>query len=258
VTQAVERPQTVSGDAAGLPGAVEHPARPPFPCVDPVDTTRILREALEAIPASPVTVCVTGVGPGIGPGDPDALGAAELADFLRWDVLSRGHRLNVLLGRSWTGGSAGAEGVRALAEAGARVRVLAGAPPAILTLGGELALVRAAGAQPDAGTRLVRGAEVVAAVQGLQLALWERGVELALARLRPAGHPVLDETQARVLRKLCDGVKDEAAARQMNVSVRTYRRHVAGILRILDVASRFEAGIRVAELGLLPGPARGR
>lgn len=59
------------------------------------------------------------------------------------------------------------------------------------------------------------------------------------------------EVLRTVLRKLCDGVKDEAAARQMSVSVRTYRRHVAHLLRVLGASSRFEAGVKVAESGLL-------
>jgi hypothetical protein len=37
----------------------------------------------------------------------------------------------------------------------------------------------------------------------------------------------------------------------MNVSVRTYRRHVAAILKSLHVNTRFEAGLKAAELGLL-------
>ena len=69
---------------------------------------------------------------------------------------------------------------------------------------------------------------------------------------------MLDNTQSQVLHKLCEGMKDETAARQMNVSVRTYRRHVASILKTLDVSSRFEAGLKVAELGLAPGSRRER
>jgi DNA-binding NarL/FixJ family response regulator len=35
------------------------------------------------------------------------------------------------------------------------------------------------------------------------------------------------------------------------VSLRTYRRHVAEIMRELDANSRFQAGARAVELGLL-------
>jgi DNA-binding NarL/FixJ family response regulator len=41
------------------------------------------------------------------------------------------------------------------------------------------------------------------------------------------------------------------AARELNVSLRTYRRHVAEILRELGASSRFQAGARAVELGLM-------
>ncbi|NEE20393.1 response regulator transcription factor, partial [Streptomyces sp. SID7499] len=53
---------------------------------------------------------------------------------------------------------------------------------------------------------------------------------------------------------------DEVAARELTVSVRTYRRYVAEIMTLLDATSRFQAGVRAAELGLLgsagPGGAQ--
>ncbi|MGH2602897.1 MAG: response regulator transcription factor, partial [Dehalococcoidia bacterium] len=56
----------------------------------------------------------------------------------------------------------------------------------------------------------------------------------------------------QVLRLLDAGYKDDAAARQLGMSVRTYRRHVAEIMRSLGATSRFQAGARAAELGLRP------
>jgi len=54
-----------------------------------------------------------------------------------------------------------------------------------------------------------------------------------------------------VLARLRDGVTDEAAARDLAISVRTYRRYVTGILELLDANSRFQAGARASELGIL-------
>lgn len=55
----------------------------------------------------------------------------------------------------------------------------------------------------------------------------------------------------RVLGLLAEGVKDEVAARTLEVSVRTYRRHVAELLRDLNVSSRFQVGMRAVQLGLM-------
>jgi DNA-binding NarL/FixJ family response regulator len=54
-----------------------------------------------------------------------------------------------------------------------------------------------------------------------------------------------------VLMLMSSGVKDEAAARQLNVSDRTYRRHVADILSRLGASSRFQAGVEAVRRGWL-------
>ncbi len=56
----------------------------------------------------------------------------------------------------------------------------------------------------------------------------------------------------RILGALQASVTDEVAAREQGISVRTYRRHVADIMALLGATSRFQAGVRAAELGLLP------
>ncbi|MFF8615150.1 hypothetical protein [Streptomyces sp. NPDC015350] len=55
----------------------------------------------------------------------------------------------------------------------------------------------------------------------------------------------------RILEKLREGHTDDVAAREIDVSLRTYRRHVAEIMRELGANSRFQAGVRAVELGLL-------
>jgi DNA-binding CsgD family transcriptional regulator len=61
-------------------------------------------------------------------------------------------------------------------------------------------------------------------------------------------------TTHQILRELAHGSTDDAAARRLSMSVRTFRRHVADIMRDIDARSRFQAGIRLAQLGLAPPP----
>jgi DNA-binding NarL/FixJ family response regulator len=49
---------------------------------------------------------------------------------------------------------------------------------------------------------------------------------------------------------LGSGLTDEAAAKRIGVSLRTYRRRVAELMARLEVDSRFQAGLRAGELGL--------
>lgn len=77
---------------------------------------------------------------------------------------------------------------------------------------------------------------------------WGSGAELGAHLASDSG---LTEISIRVLAMLEKGAKDEVAARTLGVSLRTYRRYVAQILEQLDASTRFQAGARSAELGLL-------
>ncbi|MFE6864739.1 hypothetical protein [Nocardia sp. NPDC057668] len=66
-----------------------------------------------------------------------------------------------------------------------------------------------------------------------------------------AGAQLSDATARATLECLAAGLKDEAAARRMSVSLRTYRRYVADLMIRLNAPSRFQLGVRAAELGLL-------
>ncbi|WP_262401659.1 helix-turn-helix transcriptional regulator [Actinomadura sp. CNU-125] len=105
---------------------------------------------------------------------------------------------------------------------------------------------------PRTGAReftVVRSPGVVRGVVSLLQAAWDRSADLADHRRDRA--PALTDESRRILALLADGLKDEAAARRLGMSLRTYRRRVAEILVLLDAESRFQAGLRAHELGLL-------
>lgn len=54
-----------------------------------------------------------------------------------------------------------------------------------------------------------------------------------------------------VLDALNHGWTDETAARTLGVPLRTYRRRVAELMTALGASSRFQAGARARELGLV-------
>lgn len=75
----------------------------------------------------------------------------------------------------------------------------------------------------------------------------ELGVEVAAAD--PSD---LDRT---LLQLMSMGVKDEAAARHLGVSVRKVRRQIADLMTRLEAGSRFEAGMRAAIRGWIQPPS---
>ncbi|MFI6108856.1 DNA-binding response regulator [Streptomyces sp. NPDC051310] len=119
----------------------------------------------------------------------------------------------------------------------------------MVVVDGSSALVLAVTGNVKGQATLVNDTAAVRALELLFAGAWSRGRRLddhlALSpKLR-------SELSRRILERLRDGCTDAAASRDLNVSLRTYRRHVADIMRELGAGSRFEAGVRAVELGLL-------
>lgn len=89
---------------------------------------------------------------------------------------------------------------------------------------------------------------VVQNVLSLFEAAWRPATELAAFDAR---HAELFSLAPRVLEVLASGCKDETAARTLGLGVRTYRRRVAELMTALGADTRFQAGMRARELGLL-------
>ncbi|MCK9793990.1 DNA-binding response regulator [Isoptericola sp. 4D.3] len=90
--------------------------------------------------------------------------------------------------------------------------------------------------------------EAVEGVASLFEAVWRSAVDVdvfdaRIAEIRAIAPQVLD--------LLGQGIKDETAARAMGMGVRTYRRRVAELMDALGAGSRFQAGVRARELGLV-------
>lgn len=69
---------------------------------------------------------------------------------------------------------------------------------------------------------------------------------------RAAYESAVSDDRVLLIRLLASGLKDDAIAARLGVAVRTCRRHVANLLQDLDASSRFQAGVRVGQLDLLP------
>ncbi len=122
---------------------------------------------------------------------------------------------------------------------GPQVRAVHGLFPELLIVDQRFALVRHAGQVSQ-----IELPSVLHALQALFAAGW------ALARptdpqREACRHRECRQTRA-VLQPLSAGLADDAAARALNLSVRTYRRCVADIMRRLGATTRFQAGVRAA------------
>ncbi|MFE2105919.1 DNA-binding response regulator [Kitasatospora sp. NPDC059463] len=89
---------------------------------------------------------------------------------------------------------------------------------------------------------------LVEGVRSLFRAIWDAAVDLETYLGSDVPH--LDADGRMILKALGSGLTDESAARRLGLSLRTYRRRVAGLMAELEADSRFQAGLRAAELGL--------
>jgi DNA-binding NarL/FixJ family response regulator len=136
-----------------------------------------------------------------------------------------------------------------VAAAGARVRVCeAGLPHETIIIDRRVMILAGAGAMRDREFTVTTAPALIDGVHALFDATWETATPLGV-RLRQ-DHPRIDPDGRAILRALGDGLTDEVAARRLGVSLRTYRRRVAELMRLLDSDSRFQAGVRAGELGL--------
>ncbi|MFE0424121.1 LuxR family transcriptional regulator [Streptomyces sp. NPDC058953] len=134
-----------------------------------------------------------------------------------------------------------------LRQARCEIRVTTDGPGETLIVDGCLALLKAGPELPES-IAIIKDPASVHALDMLFASLWatarplEEHLRLSLCSL----------TAQRVLERLREGQTDDVAARALNISLRTYRRQVAGVMSALGVSSRFQAGVRAVELGLLP------
>jgi DNA-binding NarL/FixJ family response regulator len=139
--------------------------------------------------------------------------------------------------------------LRRLHAAGAQVRISsAPLPHETIILDRRVAIL--AGQPSPLGRQytVTTSPVLVGGVYSLFTAAWEAAIDLG-AYLR-GDVPELAPEDREILRALGAGLTDEAAARRLGTSLRTYRRRVAELMTALEASSRFQAGVRAGELGL--------
>lgn len=131
---------------------------------------------------------------------------------------------------------------------GEEARVLAGTPAKLLIFDDNFAMIPARSA-PDEIDELsvVHPSGLLDALIALFEVLWERALPLFPDPGRAKVQPTVDDQ--RLIALLTAGLTDEAIAKQLGVSYRTLQRRIHDLLHRLEARSRFQAGLRAAQLG---------
>ncbi|MEV0268018.1 helix-turn-helix transcriptional regulator [Hamadaea sp. NPDC050747] len=136
-----------------------------------------------------------------------------------------------------------AEYLLTIHRAGDRHRVMDAELNPLIIVDRAVAFVPITPGDAEAGAIMVRQAGVVAILVDLFEHTWSRSTEL---EPEPDG---LSEAERAVLHQLTAYAKDEAAARALGISVRTFRARVAAVMGRLGAANRFQAGVRAQQRG---------
>ncbi|MHA4775923.1 LuxR C-terminal-related transcriptional regulator [Streptomyces sp. MSC1_001] len=105
---------------------------------------------------------------------------------------------------------------------------------------------------PGSPTILARGPGLVRSYLALYEYCWQAASRYGEEPGENGGDGLSDQQRA-ALHMLASGIKDEQIARSLGVSLRTVSRLLSEVMQELGAASRFEAGVKAARLGLLDG-----
>ena len=181
-----------------------------------------------------------------------ARGPAALEDSLPHDLaaLARGVRLRALYQHTTRASLHNATYVAAVSEAGGQVRTTEQIAERMFIFDRKTAFIPK-WVHPDRvpGAVIVREPVLVAFLCSFFEQMWLTAAPYVPNA--PGYQEVSDELRRSVIRLLAQGFKDEVVARKLGMSVRTCRRHIASIMQALGAESRFEAGVKAAQLGML-------
>ncbi len=167
----------------------------------------------------------------------------------RWveELLARGRRSRVIYPARAL--EEAPEAVRARADRGEHVRVLAQLPGRLAVVGEAAALVPRRFDQVGGDVLVIEQPGLVSALTVLFESLWERAMVVPGIGAAPA--EVSAGARRLLLDQLTRGAKDDQIARTLGLSLRTVRRRVAELMDELGAASRFQAGVEAVRRGWL-------
>jgi DNA-binding NarL/FixJ family response regulator len=144
--------------------------------------------------------------------------------------------------------------VLTLARYGAEIRTSSAVPARLMIIDRRVALVPADQDASGGSALVIRGSGIITALIVLFHQCWRsaRPLETEQAKVAPGTVGEEDTPSERdrlLLRLLSLGLKDEAIARHLGVSIRTVRRHIGEVFERLDASSRFQAGVQAAARG---------
>jgi DNA-binding CsgD family transcriptional regulator len=160
-------------------------------------------------------------------------------------ALAGGARYRYIYDGAFASSPAGARIIELSQEAGEESRIRPTLPTKMLLVDRKVALVALTGTGVG-GTAIVRSPQLVGLLHEWFNLLWD---DPATATVDRAPQSALNQSQRHVIRLLASGMTDDAIARASDMSVRTVRRHVTSIMKLLGTHTRFATGVAASKRG---------
>jgi DNA-binding CsgD family transcriptional regulator/sugar-specific transcriptional regulator TrmB len=139
--------------------------------------------------------------------------------------------------------------LRDLARHGGQVRVTEDPMDRMVVFDRDVAVVAMNPEECAEGALFIRETGLVSQLVSYFDRVWQSAADMRDLADPQTGTTQLSSMDKRVLNALATSDKDEIAARDIQVSVRTYRRYVADLMARLGVVTRFQAAVRAKERG---------
>ncbi|MER8187961.1 helix-turn-helix transcriptional regulator [Kitasatospora sp. NPDC094015] len=173
------------------------------------------------------------------------------------EVIGRGIEVRTLYARHVAEVPHMADYLAEITRLGMDVRISAHLPLRMLIFDEGLALLPIDPQDSSRGAFAIRGTELVRSLQTFFDFCWHDAAPLDRGRPGAAVDVPFTAQEHLIVRMLAAGVKDETIARQLGVSARTLSRTISGLLDTLGVQTRFQAALKIAEMGILDHPTTG-
>ncbi|MFJ3707140.1 MULTISPECIES: LuxR family transcriptional regulator [unclassified Streptomyces] len=172
------------------------------------------------------------------------------------EVMSRGIKVRTLYAQHIAEVPYMGEYLESASQLGMEIRLAAHLPLRMLLFDVSLALLPIDPQDSSQGAFAIRGIELVRSLQALFDFCWHNAAPLEQRSQNSRSqnpHSEIEITvqEQLIIRMLAAGMKDESIARQLGVSARTLSRTISAFLDRLGVGTRFQAALKVADLGLL-------
>lgn len=168
-------------------------------------------------------------------------------------ILRRGIRMRSLIGSAALDDPGTMAYLRELTDKGAEIRISRLPLERVLIFDRVAALTPIDPADSSRGALLAREPGLVATLVSLFERMWGQAHELPPPSGEGGGAEPADdrpgEIERKILESLCRADKDETGARDVGMSVRTYRKYVASLMQQLGASSRFQAALLARERG---------